>query len=138
MVLKLSIQNKELPDATKWGPEKYDFNYRDNNRINTHETGTAPCKSACPAHIAVQGYIKMASQGRYQDALALIKKQNPFPAVCGAICNRRCEDACTRGKVDEALSIDAIKRFIAEQDLNAQTRHIPEVVIPASIHMDQF
>ena len=80
----------------------------------------------------------MASQGRYQDALALIKKQNPFPAVCGAICNRRCEDACTRGKVDEALSIDAIKRFIAEQDLNAQTRHIPEVVIPASIHMDHF
>lgn len=80
----------------------------------------------------------MASQGRYQDALALIKKQNPFPAVCGAICNRRCEDACTRGKVDEALSIDAIKRFIAEQDLNAQTRHIPEVVIPASIHMDHL
>ena len=135
---EIKYPKQELPDATKWGPEKYDFNYRDNNRINTHETGTAPCKSACPAHIAVQGYIKMASQGRYQDALALIKKQNPFPAVCGAICNRRCEDACTRGKVDEALSIDAIKRFIAEQDLNAQTRHIPEVVIPASIHMDHF
>ena len=102
---EIKYPKQELPDATKWGPEKYDFNYRDNNRINTHETGTAPCKSACPAHIAVQGYIKMASQGRYQDALALIKKQNPFPAVCGAICNRRCEDACTRGKVDEALSI---------------------------------
>lgn len=57
------------------GTRKYDFNYRDNNRINTHETGTAPCKSACPAHIAVQGYIKMASQGRYQDALALIKNK---------------------------------------------------------------
>ena len=56
----------------------------------------------------------MASQGRYKDALALIKKQNPFPAVCGAVCNRRCEDACTRGKIDEALSIDAIKRFIAK------------------------
>lgn len=135
---EIKYPKQELPDATKWGPEKYDFNYRDNNRINTHETGTAPCKSACPAHIAVQGYIKMASQGRYQDALALIKKQNPFPAVCGAICNRRCEDACTRGKVDEALSIDAIKRFIAEQDLNAKTRHIPKVVIPASIHMDHF
>ena len=135
---EIKYPKQELPDATKWGPEKYDFNYRDNNRINTHETGTAPCKSACPAHIAVQGYIKMASQGRYQDALALIKKQNPFPAVCGAICNRRCEDACTRGKVDEALSIDAIKRFIAEQDLNDKTRHIPKVVIPASIHIDHF
>lgn len=60
------------------GTRKYDFNYRDNNRINTHETGTAPCKSACPAHIAVQGYIKMASQGRYQDALALIKNKIHF------------------------------------------------------------
>ena len=80
----------------------------------------------------------MASQGRYKDALALIKKQNPFPAVCGAVCNRRCEDACTRGKIDEALSIDAIKRFIAKQDLNADTRYIPPVVIPASIHMDHF
>ena len=135
---EVQYPKQELPDAVKWGPEKYDFNYRDNNRINTHETGTAPCKSACPAHIAVQGYIKMASQGRYKDALALIKKQNPFPAVCGAVCNRRCEDACTRGKIDEALSIDAIKRFIAKQDLNADTRYIPPVVIPASIHMDHF
>ena len=135
---EVQYPKQELPDAVKWGPEKYDFNYRDNNRINTYETGTAPCKSACPAHIAVQGYIKMASQGRYKDALALIKKQNPFPAVCGAVCNRRCEDACTRGKIDEALSIDAIKRFIAKQDLNADTRYIPPVVIPASIHMDHF
>ena len=55
---EIKYPKQELSDATKWGPEKYDFNYRDNNRINTHETGTAPCKSACPAHIAVQGYIK--------------------------------------------------------------------------------
>ena len=52
-----------------------------------------PCKTACPAHIAVQGYLKMASQEGYKEALALIKKENPFPAVCGHICNRRCEDA---------------------------------------------
>jgi len=131
----------ELPDAKKWGEDKYDYNYRDNNRINCHETGTAPCKTACPAHIAVQGYLKKASQGKYTEALALIKKQNPFPAVCGAICNRRCEDACTRGKVDEAISIDAVKRFIAEQDLNAATRYIPKKVIPSSpqsIYADHF
>ncbi|MCQ2505561.1 MAG: FAD-dependent oxidoreductase [Lachnospiraceae bacterium] len=135
---KVKYPKQELPDAVKWGPEKYDYNYRDNNRINVHETGTSPCKTACPAHVAVQGYIKKASQGKYQEALALIKRQNPFPAVCGAVCNRRCEDACTRCKIDQSVSIDAIKRFIAEQDLNAETRYIPPVVIPASIHMDHF
>ncbi|EKC59240.1 pyridine nucleotide-disulfide oxidoreductase family protein, partial [human gut metagenome] len=90
-----------LPSEKKWGPEMWTEDYRDKNRINTHETGTAPCKTACPAHIAVQGYLKMASQGRYKEALALIKKENPFPAVCGHICNRRCEDACTRGNIDQ-------------------------------------
>lgn len=138
---EVKYPKQELPDAVKWGEEKYDYNYRDNNRINVHETGTAPCKTACPAHIAVQGYLKKAAQGKYTEALALIKKQNPFPAVCGAICNRRCEDACTRGKIDEAISIDAVKRFIAEQDLKAETRFIPEKVIPAStqsIYKDHF
>ena len=127
-----------LPDHVKWGKEFYDTDYRDNNRRNTHETGTAPCKTACPAHIAVQGYLKKAAQGKYTEALALIKKQNPFPAVCGRICNRRCEDACTRGTIDEPIAIDAVKKFIAERDLNAETRYIPPVVIPASIHRDHW
>ena len=135
---EIQYPRQELPDATKWGEDKWDYNYRDNNRINTHKTGTAPCKTACPAHIAVQGYLKLASQGRYQDALALIKKQNPFPAICGRVCNRRCEDACTRATIDQAIAIDAVKKFIAEQDLNAETRYIPPTVIPASIHMDHF
>mgnify|MGYP001005212984 FL=1 len=109
----------------------WDENYRDNNRINCYDTGTAPCKTACPAHIAVQGYLKMAAQGRYQDALALIKKNNPLPAVCGHICNRRCEDACTRGTIDQAIAIDEVKKFIAAQDLKAETRYIPEKVVPS-------
>lgn len=135
---EVEYPKQELPDSVKWGPDKWDPDYRDNNRINSHKTGTSPCKTACPAHIAVQGYLKKASQGKYQEALALIKKQNPFPAVCGRICNRRCEDACTRGTIDEAVAIDAVKKFIAEQDLKAETRYIPPVVIPASIHMDHF
>lgn len=122
----------ELPDKVKWGPEKWDENYRDTNRINCYDTGTAPCKTACPAHIAVQGYLKMAAQGRYRDALALIKKENPFPAVCGRICNRRCEDACTRGTVDQAVAIDEVKKFIAQQDLNAKNRYIPPVIQPSN------
>lgn len=135
---EVEYPKQELPDNVKWGEDKWDPDYRDNNRINSHKTGTSPCKAACPAHIAVQGYLKKASQGKYQEALALIKKQNPFPAVCGRICNRRCEDACTRGTIDEAVAIDAVKKFIAEQDLKAETRYIPPVVIPASIHMDHF
>lgn len=129
----------ELPDNLHWGKDKWDENYRDNNRINCYETGTAPCKTACPAHIAVQGYLKMASQGKYKDALELIKKDNPFPAVCGRICNRRCEDACTRGTIDKAVAIDAVKKFIAEQDLKSETRFIPEVVIASNTkkHWDE-
>lgn len=120
-----------LPSERPWGPEMWDEDYRDNNRINCYDTGTAPCKTACPAHIAVQGYLKMASQGRYTEALALIKKENPLPAVCGRICNRRCEDACTRGRIDEAVAIDEVKKFIAEQDLKAETRYIPKKTVPA-------
>ena len=121
---------QELPDAVKWGPEKWSPDYRNKNRIETYDTGTAPCKTACPAHIAVQGYLKLAAQGRYQEALALIKRENPLPAVCGRVCNRRCEDACTRGAVDQAIAIDEVKKFIADQDLNADTRYIPAQVRP--------
>ena len=120
-----------LPSEKKWGPEMWSENYRDKNRIETHETGTAPCKTACPAHIAVQGYLKLAAQGRYTDALELIKKNNPLPAICGHVCNHRCEDACTRGTIDEAIAIDEVKKFIAMQDLKSETRFIPKKVVPS-------
>lgn len=119
---------QQLPDRAKWGEHKWDKNYKNNNQINCYDTGTAPCKTACPAHLPIQGYIKMAAQGRYLDALKLIKTENPFPAVCGAICNRRCEDECTRGTIDKAVAIDEIKKFIAEQELNSETRYIPPML----------
>lgn len=124
----IEYPKQELPDTTKWGREKWNPQYRDNNQINCYDTGTSPCKSACPAHLPVQGYIKMASQGRYMDALKLIKTENPFPAVCGAICNRSCEDACTRGTIDQAVAIDEIKKFIAQQELHEANRYIPKTV----------
>ena len=120
-----------LPSEQPWGEHMWSHNYRDVNRINCYDTGTAPCKTACPAHVAVQSYLKLAKEGRYDDALALIKKDNPLPAVCGHVCNRRCEDACTRGTVDEAVAIDEVKRFLAERDLNAETRYIPKKTIPS-------
>lgn len=114
-----------LPDETPWGVDKWNYNYRDDAKINCYESGTAPCKTACPAHLPVQGYVQMAGEGRYLDALKLIKQDNPFPAVCGAICNHRCEDRCTRGTIDQPVAINEIKKFIAAQELQAETRYIP-------------
>ncbi len=127
---KVEYPKMPLPSEQKWGPHMWSENYRDKNRIETHESGTAPCKTACPAHIAVQGYLKLAAQGRYTDALELIKKNNPLPAICGHVCNRRCEDACTRATIDEAIAIDEVKKFIAMHDLKAETRFIPKKVVP--------
>ncbi|MBQ3487654.1 MAG: FAD-dependent oxidoreductase, partial [Clostridia bacterium] len=122
---KVAYPLTELPDARKWGADKWNPNYRNDAKINCYDSGTAPCKTACPAHLAIQGYIQLAKEGRYRDALKLIKQDNPLPAVCGAICNRRCEDACTRGTVDEPLAIDEIKKFIAAQELKAEDRFVP-------------
>ena len=120
-----------LPDDLPWGPHMWDPDYRDNNRIETHDTGTAPCKVACPAHVPVQGYLRKAAEGKYQEALMLIKWENPFPAVCGRVCNKRCEAACTRGTVDDPIAIDDVKRFVADFDLNAETRVKLPVQIPS-------
>lgn len=118
----------ELPDDKIWGESKWNPDYREDNSISCHDSGTSPCKASCPAHIAVQGYIKMAAEGRYMDALKLIKQDNPFPAVCGSICNRRCEAACTRGKIDRAVTIDEIKKFVAAKELDEDSRYIPKKV----------
>ncbi len=116
---------QELPDEVEWGPEKFDPDYR-NTRKNVVETGTSPCKTTCPAHIAVQGYIKLAAQGKYMEALELIKKENPLPAVCGRICPHNCENECTRGEIDNPIAIDEIKKFIADREIDEANRFIPK------------
>ena len=115
--------DKEIP----WDKKSYNIDYR-TTRTDTMPSGTAPCKAECPAHVPVQGYIELAAQGRYTEALELIKKENPFPAVCGRICNKACEDACTRGSVDAPIAIDDIKKFIAGKDLEAEHRFVPKMV----------
>ncbi len=120
------LVRKDTPRDTDWGSDKWNKDYR-LNRKNVVESGTSPCKTECPAHIGIQGYIKLASQGKYTEALELIKRENPFPAVCGRICPRKCESACTRGDIDEPIAIDEIKKFIAEQDLNMDRRYIPRI-----------
>ena len=118
-------QRTDFPSNTEWGPDRWNVDYR-TNRENVLDTGTSPCKTECPAHISVQGYIKLASQGKYRQALELIKNENPFPAICGRICPRVCESVCTRGDVDDPIAIDDIKKFIAEQDLYEDHRYIPK------------
>lgn len=115
---------KIIPKNTEWNEDKWNSDYR-TNRKNALDSGTAPCITKCPAHIPVQGYVKLASQGRYTEALELIKKHNPLPAVCGRICPRLCEEDCTRGNIDEAVAVDDIKKFIAEKDLHQHSRYIP-------------
>lgn len=119
-----------LPDNNIWGKYMWDEEYRDTARMsNTYDSGSAPCKAACPAHVPVQAYIALAKQGKYREALAMIKTENPFPAVCGRVCNKRCEDACTRGKIDAPVSIDEIKKFVADYEINCGDRFVPEKVV---------
>ena len=125
---KIALKTKpiETPRDMKWGPERFNIDYR-TNRKDVEASGTSPCKSECPAHIAIQGYIKLASLGKYKEALELIKHENPFPAICGRICLHKCETECTRCEIDKAVAIDEIKKFIAEQDLNETRRYIPRI-----------
>jgi heterodisulfide reductase subunit A-like polyferredoxin len=89
--------------------------------------GMAPCKVTCPAHISVQGYVALVAQGKFREALELIKEENPLPAICGRVCHHPCESICTRGQVDEPVAIDFIKRYVADLDLNSETRYIPQI-----------
>ena len=89
--------------------------------------GTAPCKATCPAHISVQGYVALVAEGKYGEALKLIKEENPLPAICGRVCHHPCESVCTRGQVDEPVAIDFIKRFVADLDLHSESRYVPEI-----------
>ena len=77
--------------------------------------GMAPCRDACPTGQRAQGYIALIREGRYDEALRVIKEDNPFPAICGRICNHRCEDACNRGLLDEPVAIASLKRFVTDQ-----------------------
>lgn len=126
---EVEIKNKEIPDNHLiFGRKHWQYDFLTNRDNVVPETGTAPCKTNCPAHVAVQGYIKMAGEGRYGEALELIKKENPFPAVCGRVCGRFCEEECTRGEIDDPIAIDEIKRFVAELELEQENRFVPEKI----------
>ncbi|GAB4268736.1 MAG: FAD-dependent oxidoreductase [Deferrisomatales bacterium] len=85
------------------------------NAYAIEKLGVSPCRDACPAGQRAQGYIAHIRTGDYEAALRTIKLDNPFPGICGRICNHRCEDACNRAKLDEALDIRALKRFVTDK-----------------------
>lgn len=123
----LQYHYRETPhEYLKWGEKRWHPDYLYERENVWEETGTAPCKTACPAHVAVEGYLRLAALGKYDEALELIKHNNPLPAVCGSICNRRCEAACTRGRIDQPVAIDEVKKFLAHRDLEAETRYVPK------------
>ena len=125
--LPTKIHNKEIPNNhLVFGPKHWQPDFLTNRDHVVPETGTAPCKTNCPAHISVQGYLKKAAQGKYDEALAIIKKENPFPAICGRVCSRYCEQVCTRGDIDSPVAIDEVKRFIAERELKKENRYLPD------------
>lgn len=119
------VPDYDKPYDTDWTPDHWNPNYRTRKVVNSF--GTAPCKTACPAHISVQGYIRKAHEGKFDEALKLIKRDNPFPAVCGRVCPHDCEKECTRNKVDEAIAIDDIKKYIADKELQSEHRYVPEI-----------
>lgn len=89
----------------------------------TVEECTAPCQRSCPAGIDVASYIDLASKGQYEHALAVIRERNPLPLICGRICPRPCEVACRRNLADEPVAIDAIKRFLADHEMQSGKRY---------------
>ena len=95
--------------------------------FGAEKSKTAPCMVECPAHINVQGYVALAAKGKYREALQLIKEANPLPAITGRVCYHPCEPACKRGEVDAPVGINDIKRFVADLDLNADERYVPEM-----------
>ena len=90
-----------------------------------NKRGVAPCKAACPAGISVQGYVALIAQGRYQEALNLVKQTNPFPATCGRVCNHPCESACNRAQIEEPIATMYLHRFVADLDLQNESPYSP-------------
>jgi len=84
------------------------------NYFAIEKSGQSPCRFACPVGQRVQGYIALIREKRYEEAYRVIRRDNPFPSICGHICNHRCENECTRNQIDEPVSIMALKRFVAD------------------------
>ncbi len=87
------------------------------NTYTIDRRGTSPCHAACPAGVNAQGYIALIAQGKFAEALDVVRRTMPFAAVCGRVCTHPCETECGRNELDDAVSIRALKRFISEYEI---------------------
>ena len=88
--------------------------------------GISPCRAACPIHVNAHGYVALIANRKFDEALKLVRERNPFPLITGRICTHPCEDACTRGRVDEPIAIDLLKRFVADREY----KNLGEIPVP--------
>jgi len=101
-----------------------------NSFIYNIEKETPICQETCPVHIDIRKYIGLIADGRYLDALAVVREKNPLPAICGRVCNHPCESACNRGRQDEPVAIDALKRFVSDYELQLSKQgKLPKPVV---------
>ena len=101
------------------------------NKVAIDKKGTSPCKFQCPANLDAQGYVTLIGEGRYDDALTVVRRTTPFAGVLGRVCMHTCEDKCSRQFVEEPVSICALKRFVADEELKKGVK--PRIEIPADI-----
>ena len=97
------------------------------NKYTIDKRGYSPCRVACPAGVNAQGYIALISQGKFREALEVLRRTMPFAGVCGRVCTHPCEHDCERGKVDQPIAIRALKRFMADYELKAGREKTPPV-----------
>jgi NADPH-dependent glutamate synthase beta subunit-like oxidoreductase len=96
-------------------------------KTGTEKQDTSPCMVECPAHNNVQGYVSLASKGKYREAIEVIKETSPFPSVCGRACPHSCEAGCNRDQIDEPVAIRAIERFLADKDRTSESPYVPKI-----------
>ena len=96
------------------------------NKFVIDKRGVSPCKFTCPADVNAQGYVALASQGKFEEALALEREENPFPSVCGRVCTHPCEGECKRGDFDVPVAIRSIKRFLADCEEEPPKPELPK------------
>lgn len=120
--------SQELPSETLfWGKDKWNKNYRNDNRRGCCSSGTAPCKAACPAHVSIQGVMKLMEGGHELAALKLIRQDNPFPSLCSR-CGHPCETACTRSLIDTPMEIVKTMRTLSEKQEMLQEKLVPQKI----------
>ena len=120
-----TYDNEKLAsESITWGKSNWHEDYRERNQLNCYECGTSPCKAACPAHVSVQGVLELYKQGRYLDALKLLRMDNPFPSLCESSCMHNCEKVCMRKTLDYSMEISAVISELSHM----QEKYIDELI----------